>query len=563
MTDAVISASGCWLGRLRLRRTLQLGLLLSWVVVANVWTPPVLAQPAVDGQRFRPPPGPRLAAGQIDARPLQHGEVAVSGGIGYAHDVATRGELGVGGGLTDLAALDVGLALGLYGALDVGLVVPLTAARLQRSAGATDVVMGVGDLRALAKLALWRADGWIVAGALEVNLPTAHPKYPFGDRAWAVTPGAVVRGSAGSLVWGGRVAYRLRERPKGGEIPVDDAVLLSAALEGWFSQPLAAFTEIQVDVPAMQRHRARGGAEGLVGLIARLGQRTLVRVGAGVGMGLGAPLGHGTPELRTFAAVTSSFGAFACQGVEDLDGYRDGDGCPDWDNDGDGLLDAQDQCRNDPEDVDGFQDQDGCPDLDDDADGLLDGVDRCPRLSEDWDGFEDDDGCPEPDNDRDGVADGYDVCGMEPEDLDGFGDEDGCPEPGPKPATVTIAKGRILVSERIYFEDGRDVIRSVSLPVLEQIASAIAGLGADKRVRIVGYTDDRGAAEHNRDLSLRRAQAVGKELVGRGVPEDRLRFEGRGGEEPVASNDTPEGRAMNRRVELHLVPVEDKGGKAP
>lgn len=65
------------------------------------------------------------------------------------------------------------------------------------------------------------------------------------------------------------------------------------------------------------------------------------------------------------------------------------------DQDGDGIPDDDDQCRELPEDKDGFEDQDGCPDGDNDNDGVPDSEDRCPKQKEDEDGIDDDDGCPE------------------------------------------------------------------------------------------------------------------------------------------------------------------------
>ena len=64
---------------------------------------------------------------------------------------------------------------------------------------------------------------------------------------------------------------------------------------------------------------------------------------------------------------------------EDFDGFEDSDGCPDLDNDGDGIPDARDLCPNSPEDKDGYQDADGCPDPDNDEDGVLDAQDHCPN----------------------------------------------------------------------------------------------------------------------------------------------------------------------------------------
>ena len=116
------------------------------------------------------------------------------------------------------------------------------------------------------------------------------------------------------------------------------------------------------------------------------------------------------------------------------------------DADDDGIPNKFDECKNDPEDKDGFQDNDGCPDPDNDADGVCDawvaekgesakyaakckGSDKCVEVPEDKDGFQDDDGCPDPDNDKDGIPDTKDKCSNEPEDMDGYQDNDGCPEP--------------------------------------------------------------------------------------------------------------------------------------
>ncbi len=148
---------------------------------------------------------------------------------------------------------------------------------------------------------------------------------------------------------------------------------------------------------------------------------------------------------------------------EDMDGFEDTDGCPDVDNDKDGICDpwvaekgqsekyaavckGSDKCPDVAEDRDGYQDEDGCPDPDNDKDGIPDLKDRCPNDPEDMDGFEDNDGCPDPDNDKDGICDpwvmekgmgtkyaavckGSDNCVSAPEDKDGFEDDDGCPDP--------------------------------------------------------------------------------------------------------------------------------------
>ncbi|MCB2094650.1 MAG: OmpA family protein [Rhodobacteraceae bacterium] len=75
------------------------------------------------------------------------------------------------------------------------------------------------------------------------------------------------------------------------------------------------------------------------------------------------------------------------------------------------------------------------------------------------------------------------------------------------------------------------------------------------RVEIVGHTDNTGSAAHNRDLSQRRADAVAAILRNGGVSGTRIAAYGRGEDQPVASNLTAEGRAQNRRVEIHIIPI--------
>ncbi|NCO86446.1 MAG: OmpA family protein [Rhodobacterales bacterium] len=73
-------------------------------------------------------------------------------------------------------------------------------------------------------------------------------------------------------------------------------------------------------------------------------------------------------------------------------------------------------------------------------------------------------------------------------------------------------------------------------------------------VNVIGHTDNTGAAAYNQDLSQRRAQAVSSVLVNAGVAPVRVRAIGRGEDQPIASNLTPEGRQQNRRVEIIITP---------
>jgi outer membrane protein OmpA-like peptidoglycan-associated protein len=74
-------------------------------------------------------------------------------------------------------------------------------------------------------------------------------------------------------------------------------------------------------------------------------------------------------------------------------------------------------------------------------------------------------------------------------------------------------------------------------------------------IQVIGHTDSDADASYNLDLSLRRAEAVSDVLLDAGVPFSRIEAIGRGEDQPVASNFTPEGKALNRRVEIVILPT--------
>ncbi len=242
---------------------------------------------------------------------------------------------------------------------------------------------------------------------------------------------------------------------------------------------------------------------------------------------------------------------------EDRDGFQDSDGCPDPDNDGDGVLDRRDQCRDQAEDKDGWQDTDGCPDPDNDGDGVADADDRCPEAAEDKDGHEDGDGCPDPDNDGDSVLDAYDQC---PDTPSGTAvDSKGCPLPqaAPAPVPVPVAppveeiRGDLIL-EGVNFVTGSADLTPASLEILQKVAHSLEAY-PEVAIEIRGHTDSAGAAEANRDLSQRRALSVREYLVSLGISAARLTAVGYGEDYPIADNATPDGRARNRRVEIHRI----------
>ena len=266
---------------------------------------------------------------------------------------------------------------------------------------------------------------------------------------------------------------------------------------------------------------------------------------------LGARLWFGSPD-RDRDDITDRLDRCPNE-PEDRDGFQDDDGCPDPDNDGDGILDARDKCPGAAEDRDGFQDDDGCPDPDNDSDGILDASDKCPDTAEDMDNFQDDDGCPDPDNDGDNVLDAYDRCPDTP--VGATVDSRGCPivRAAPAPAPTVPRPEEIkgdLILDGVNFFSGSADLTPASLEILRKVAESLQAW-PDVTIEIRGHTDDAGPAEANRDLSQRRALSVRDYLIKLGISANRLSAVGYGEDYPLADNRTPNGRAVNRRVEVH------------
>jgi outer membrane protein OmpA-like peptidoglycan-associated protein len=120
---------------------------------------------------------------------------------------------------------------------------------------------------------------------------------------------------------------------------------------------------------------------------------------------------------------------------------------------------------------------------------------------------------------------------------------------GCRPAKDLLAEGT-LVTHGIRFRSGSDAVLPESAPVLRQVAAYLEANPAVK-LRVTGHTDDAGEPGENLDLSRRRGASVARVLAEEfGIAADRLASDGKGDTEAIASNVSPEGRAMNRRVEF-------------
>lgn len=114
--------------------------------------------------------------------------------------------------------------------------------------------------------------------------------------------------------------------------------------------------------------------------------------------------------------------------------------------------------------------------------------------------------------------------------------------PAPKPKRKIVLRG-------VNFDFDKSEIRPDARVILDEAVSILQG-HPGVRVLCEGHTDGKGSIPYNQRLSMRRATAVRNYLVSKGIPATAMIVEGRGKLQPVATNETADGRAQNRRVEL-------------
>ena len=215
------------------------------------------------------------------------------------------------------------------------------------------------------------------------------------------------------------------------------------------------------------------------------------------------------------------------------------------DSDADGVPDAQDKCPDTPRWV--RPDANGCS-PDSDGDGVDEARDSCPDTAAGTP--VDANGCPVTpgapatgilpaqaagDDDRDGVADAQDACPNTTPRMDI--DEKGCL----KPETVSLRNVHFDLDSARLTGDGYILLRQVG-----------ASLKADPamRLEVSGHADASGGDRYNTKLARQRAEVVRDFLHYMGIDESRLQVRSYGESQPVRENTSPEGRAMNRRVEF-------------
>ena len=243
---------------------------------------------------------------------------------------------------------------------------------------------------------------------------------------------------------------------------------------------------------------------------------------------------------------------------------------PVGDDDGDGVKNDKDKCPHTPKPI--VVDADGCG-IDTDGDKVFDGIDKCPDTPK---GVEVNvEGCPL-DSDEDGVYDYKDQCPNTPKGVkvDTVGcpldtDKDGVPDhkdqcPNTIPGVAVDAVGCPLekkhdleqLKKGINFEFNSSKLTKNSYPTLDAIADLMKEF-TEANLEVQGHTDIVGTEDYNQRLSEDRAHTVTDYLISKGIAKDRLRAVGFGTRRPLADNETDEGRAKNRRVEL--IPFEKDG----
>jgi OOP family OmpA-OmpF porin len=156
------------------------------------------------------------------------------------------------------------------------------------------------------------------------------------------------------------------------------------------------------------------------------------------------------------------------------------------------------------------------------------------------------------DSDGDGVPDIHDKCPNTPQGtrVDGAG----CPLPDPKQEPVAVTQDdKSVVDEAIknlQFDVNKATIRPTSFNSLGRVADLLTN--KNYSLKLAGNTDNTGNFDTNMRLSQERADAVKQYLVSQGADASRIDAVGYGSTKPIATNDTPEGRQQNRRVEFTL-----------
>lgn len=205
------------------------------------------------------------------------------------------------------------------------------------------------------------------------------------------------------------------------------------------------------------------------------------------------------------------------------------------DTDEDGVPNDYDLCPNTP----GIAELGGCPDTD--GDGVIDKDDLCPNKK----GLPQFGGCP--DTDGDGFADNKDEC------PNVVGYVNGCPAKVETEVDNNDDDNEVMTlsqSRKVYFEFDSDILDENAKEILNTLTENSSDYSYE--IIVEGHADNIGNPDYNQNLSRRRAEAVKNYLTSNGVDTSSVSLAAEGESEPIASNNTSYGRALNRRAELTI-----------
>ena len=126
------------------------------------------------------------------------------------------------------------------------------------------------------------------------------------------------------------------------------------------------------------------------------------------------------------------------------------------------------------------------------------------------------------------------------------------PAPAPAPARAPAAASKVTYAADAFFDFDKAVLKADGKAKLDDLVSKVKAINLEVIIA-VGHTDSVGSDAYNQKLSVRRAEAVKAYLASKGIEKNRIYTEGKGEKQPIADNQTKEGRAKNRRVEIEVV----------
>ena len=431
--------------------------------------------------------------------------------------------------IADQVVVHAGAALVLKDRVRVALDVPLLIYQggddlsAVATTGRSPSKAALGDVRLSSDLRIIGQYGGPISAAVgaQVYLPTGNRSLYTSDGTVRVTPRLLVAGDFEGFFYAAKLGFAYRPldatfdgRPLGSEaifsiaggVKVNDRFVLGPEVFG-----------STVVTGGDSAFRTRNTPlELLLGAHITLAEHWKT----GTAIGPGFTRADGTPSMRVIFSVELEPAICA-------------------DPDGDGICTPDDACPT----VDGVAFNHGCP-ADRDFDGFNDADDACPDQAGSRTADPKTRGCP--DRDADGVADMNDAC----LEVAGVPSEDpktnGCP-------TADAPAEKVTFTEHALFAPDSSVIGPEAAAALGAVAKRLHD-NPDLRVRVEGHADDREAnAADVKKLSTNRADAAKKWLQDHGIDAARMRSEAYGSDRLLDTTGTDQGRAKNRRVEIHAV----------